>query len=517
MSTNNLIHDEGSMFGEVSGLGGSEEMPWFIEKRDDEFCVVKGTREHPIETEKCHATNELAKTHMAALFASEEKAIEKRSDKPGDFLVVEDREKPTTWHLQVRRNGKVDHNLMGGAWAALHKGFRGNKYEGPDKAGALRRLIALYKSEDMPTPGAKEIDEFKPSFMVYKSADGSMRWASVSSTAIKDKEFEVVTERAYDDAIQHAKDTKEFGVLDLVHVDGTDVGDADLMLRADKRLIEGGTFRDTPMAANAIKAVQDDPDHWGVSIEFVFDPSKFDGEKYNGNIRIQKRAILPQEMAAAYGTRFIAIGGKSSMSEELKKDTREALAKLGISEDEIEALAEKQVAQPENVKTKEEDAPATKSVWDKLRDLLARAEKEEPGVETGDAEDTQEEPEMTKAQLDESAIKVMAETVATAMAGKMAEQFEQITALSATISDFDARLKQAEEAVEDKVLSRLADLPQIVKVRATETDVLVVEEPAPQSPLPQQGFDTTKYVERMIAGVKSAVDQALVPVTKVQV
>jgi hypothetical protein len=75
-----------------------------------------------------------------------------RSNNPSDFLVVEDSEKPSTYHLQVKRNGKPDHNLMGAAWAALHSGFRGNKYEGPDKQAALKKLKALYKSEDMPLP-----------------------------------------------------------------------------------------------------------------------------------------------------------------------------------------------------------------------------------------------------------------------------------------------------------------------------------------------------------------------------
>ena len=75
-----------------------------------------------------------------------------RSSNPSDFLVVEDREKPSTYHLQVKRNGKPDHNLMGAAWAALHSGFRGNKYEGPSKQAALKKLKSLYKSEDMPLP-----------------------------------------------------------------------------------------------------------------------------------------------------------------------------------------------------------------------------------------------------------------------------------------------------------------------------------------------------------------------------
>lgn len=83
------------------------------------------------------------------------KTVDDEKFPAGDFLVVEDPEKPTTWHLQVRRHGKVDRGLMGGAWAALHKGFRGNKYEGPDKTGAIQRLKKLYKQEDAPLPTEK--------------------------------------------------------------------------------------------------------------------------------------------------------------------------------------------------------------------------------------------------------------------------------------------------------------------------------------------------------------------------
>lgn len=89
-------------------------------------------------------------TEQVVSIASDEEAA--RSTDPKDFLVVDDREKPTTWHLQVKRNGKPDHNLMGAAWAALHSGFRGNKYEGPNKQEALKKLKALYKSEGLPLP-----------------------------------------------------------------------------------------------------------------------------------------------------------------------------------------------------------------------------------------------------------------------------------------------------------------------------------------------------------------------------
>ena len=71
------------------------------------------------------------------------------------YLVVEDPSKASTWHLRVRdASGKLDHRLMGAAWAALTdpKGFRGNRYEGPNKQAAIGKLKALYRSEKLETP-----------------------------------------------------------------------------------------------------------------------------------------------------------------------------------------------------------------------------------------------------------------------------------------------------------------------------------------------------------------------------
>lgn len=44
---------------------------------------------------------------------------------------------------------------MGAAWAALHEGYRGNQYKGPDKAVALEKLMALYRRERLPLPEHK--------------------------------------------------------------------------------------------------------------------------------------------------------------------------------------------------------------------------------------------------------------------------------------------------------------------------------------------------------------------------
>jgi len=88
------------------------------------------------------------------------KTIDGKKRPASDFLVVPDKDEPGSWALPVKVNGKVDHQLMGGAWAALHGGYRGNKYEGPDKAKALSKLKALYQREEMPLPTEEAMIKF---------------------------------------------------------------------------------------------------------------------------------------------------------------------------------------------------------------------------------------------------------------------------------------------------------------------------------------------------------------------
>jgi phage I-like protein len=68
-------------------------------------------------------------------------------------------------HLPVSdEDGKPDHRLMGAAWAALHGGYRGNKYEGPGKEEAIRKLKALYKSEGMEPPDTTPNSELRTGY-----------------------------------------------------------------------------------------------------------------------------------------------------------------------------------------------------------------------------------------------------------------------------------------------------------------------------------------------------------------
>lgn len=86
------------------------------------------------------------------------------SKNASDFLVVEDPEKPSSYHLQVMKDGEPDRRLMGAAWAALHGGYRGSKYAGPNKTQAIAKLKKMYADMNIATPAESdagpEIDDF---------------------------------------------------------------------------------------------------------------------------------------------------------------------------------------------------------------------------------------------------------------------------------------------------------------------------------------------------------------------
>ncbi|MCI0423901.1 MAG: hypothetical protein L0312_32605, partial [Acidobacteria bacterium] len=139
--------------------------------------------------------------------------------KASDYLVVEDLDKSSSWHLPVRKNGKPNHRLMGAAWAALHGGYRGNKYEGPDKAAALKKLKALYKSEklDLPSESAEPPDSNLSE--MYGDAMDDMPYVPWGARSFQDLQ---AAEEAQESSLQIRRLAHQFkGLVDNVISDVT--------------------------------------------------------------------------------------------------------------------------------------------------------------------------------------------------------------------------------------------------------------------------------------------------------
>lgn len=281
----------------------------------------------------------------------------------GHYLIVEDPEKPTTWHLRVRgTDGKLDHTLMGAAWAALHGGYRGNKYEGPNKQEAISKLTSLYKSEDMPTPGGKSLEveegekvgkkvqagmmakikaawETLKEFMdwaepqedeedtmakgfAFKQINGKPWLITYSTNAFKDREREIFSTKSLEKYVEAAEKQNNRGFYNLWHIPGTDIASIEWQGVVGRFLVEAGPFLETPLGQQAAKFFKDNasghkelaPEGWGCSPEYRYLPEERDTGVYE-NIWKTRTSILPRMAAANIWTKTEV---KMALSEQQK-------------------------------------------------------------------------------------------------------------------------------------------------------------------------------------------------------
>ncbi len=266
----------------------------------------------------------------------------KAAGTPGDFLVVEDPQKSTTWHLQVKRNGKVDHGLMGAAWAALlGGGFRGNTYQGPNKTEAIAKLKKLYASEKMDTPATK-------SFIVYKDHAGNPRWLARTTTAYRDRDQEIISSDALDQDSQRMTAHKAFGPLRYWHVGqpdplnvqtpwgpGLDIGDCDYSVLIGRTRVESGTFSDPAIA----QKVASQADRYELSPGFFHPLDQPDDGGVFHAIRTFERSIVPTAHGRASNL-FTGLAVKEQRMEldEMEKRFKTAIADLGLNAEQATAL-----------------------------------------------------------------------------------------------------------------------------------------------------------------------------------
>lgn len=123
-----------------------------------EGAVVKAAEEEDVQEEEVETEedeevedDELGEALMSTIHEAvsvKTKSVGGQDLVAGDFLVVEDKSDPRTWHLPVKVKGKLDKGLMEAAWNALHE----EGYSGPD---ATAKLKSLYAGAGMKPPSVK--------------------------------------------------------------------------------------------------------------------------------------------------------------------------------------------------------------------------------------------------------------------------------------------------------------------------------------------------------------------------
>lgn len=318
------------------------------------------------------------------------------------FLVVEDSDKPSTWHLRVMdANGKINPRLLGAAWAALHGGYRGNKYEGPGKSAAIAKLKKLYTSEGMDLPSEKggEVEtgekvgkKLRGSMMeriktAYETLKEFMSWAepaeeddtevdtskgiaikqvngkpwfiAYSTNAFRDREKEIFSTKALEKYVEEAEQKQDRGYFNFWHIKTkanpalTDFAKKEWQGVEGRFLIEAGPFLDDEKGQAALKFFTEYPDGhpdiapegWGCSPEYRY----LSEEKSTGvydNIWITRTSALPRMAAANIWTKGTTMAISEQQKQAANKIFGEALASkiFKSAEDATKELEEAGVA-----------------------------------------------------------------------------------------------------------------------------------------------------------------------------
>jgi hypothetical protein len=210
---------------------------------------------------------------------------------------------------------------------------------------------------------------------VFKQADGSWRWFTISSSAFRDRDGEIITAKALADDVERTDASGSYGPLRWFHLGGfvapdglvrwdtwkagpgIDIGYCDFGMLWGKMLLESGTFKSAELG----EAFADVKELLEVSIQFSHPLNEPDDKKQFHNIHRFERSLLPAGMASNMTTKFNTIGGEPTM-----KTTEKLAALVAILKGKPE-LAQQILADAEGVQKAAEAAGlSSKEIIDEL-------------------------------------------------------------------------------------------------------------------------------------------------------
>jgi hypothetical protein len=156
-----------------------------------------------------------------------------------------------------------------------------------------RRLIRIAKRKGAEfvarLPKEWEVEKSYAQPFTVKIVDNVYRWYAVSSTAYRDLDGEIVSQKALLDDVAESDRTKEYGPLQFWHVPGWDIGDCDWRAVVGNVLLESGTFRN-PRWGKLLEARSKD---FGLSLGFLHEPNEPDASGIYSSIRTVERSLIP--------------------------------------------------------------------------------------------------------------------------------------------------------------------------------------------------------------------------------
>lgn len=204
--------------------------------------------------------------------------------------------------------------------------------------------------------------EAKNGFHVFKQADGAYRWVTISSSAFKDRDGEIVTRKALLEDVDRCDERKDYGPLRWFHLGGweapdglerwdtwkatggVDIGNCDFNMVHGKMLIESGTFKTAEMGEAFAQVA-----NLEVSIAFSHPKDEPGKNKAYNNIHRFERSLLPEGWASNLLTKTYVIKGDNM-------DAKEKLKLLGAILRGKPELAQQILADAENVQKAAEES-----------------------------------------------------------------------------------------------------------------------------------------------------------------
>lgn len=220
--------------------------------------------------------------------------------KPGDFLVVVDKDKRTTWRLPITKSpgGEPDRGMSSAAWAALFSpgGHRGNKYAGPNKEEARSKLKAIYRRMEWEMPHGSSVKAVE--------IDGKRFIVLWTSNAFEDREKEIFETKAWQEYVERRDLSGRRDRVWFWHVKGTDFATVVWQDVVGRMLVEVAEVDNTEFANKMFHALQHPeefgetlPEGWGTSHGYLYRASD-KKERVYGFVEKFESTVLPAHKAS---------------------------------------------------------------------------------------------------------------------------------------------------------------------------------------------------------------------------
>lgn len=175
----------------------------------------------------------------------------------------------------------------------------------------------------------------KAALYVFKDAKGNHRWLSISSTAFKDKDGEIVSTEALEKATYKMQARQNYGPLRFWHTKGLDIGECDYSNVLSRSLIESGTFINESVG----RTIANKASAYKISIGFNYPSGQPDYEGVYKDIDIFERSIVPADLASNVFTGlFVSKSEVNTMNDAKQAAIVSAFKQLGLPEEDANRL-----------------------------------------------------------------------------------------------------------------------------------------------------------------------------------